>query len=398
MCGGIQTLEEANTFLQSGNYRPLDEAETRRILPEWEAGHVTETPPATPSAQERRAQALEAFLEPPQYTRLFGLDDAHRLLLEALVRPGPPWVLAVVGIGGIGKTALADAATRQAIRRFCFDHISWLRVASRDVSATQPSPGLTFETFMTALAGRLLPQLPDGTSPQERLVQVRQVLKARPHLTVIDNLEAEADTAYLLDRIGDLAAPSKFLLTARTRPSNQQGVFCLSLDELTLKDAVALLREHAAVIGLTDLAAATDDDVAAVYQVVGGNPLAIKLVVSLAVTQPLPHILADLAHSQPGEIEELYRHIYWKAWQTLGPNARTLLRAMPLVAERGASPEHMRAISGLAQAQFWSTIRELVARSLLEIRGTVRERRYGIHRLTETFLRTEIIHWPEGKA
>ena len=33
-------------------------------------------------------------------------------------------------------------------------------------------------------------------------------------------------------------------------------------------------------------------------------------------------------------------------------------------------------------------------RSLLEVRGTIQAKRYGIHRLTETFLRTEIIHWP----
>jgi hypothetical protein len=31
----------------------------------------------------------------------------------------------------------------------------------------------------------------------------------------------------------------------------------------------------------------------------------------------------------------------------------------------------------------------------LEVRGTVWERRYGIHRLTQTFLCTEIIEWPD---
>jgi hypothetical protein len=29
------------------------------------------------------------------------------------------------------------------------------------------------------------------------------------------------------------------------------------------------------------------------------------------------------------------------------------------------------------------------------VRGTIQEKRYGVHRLTETFLRTEIIDWPE---
>ena len=68
---------------------------------------------------------------------------------------------------------------------------------------------------------------------------------------------------------------------------------------------------------------------------------------------------------------------------------------MPLVAEPGALPEQMLTISGLPEGKFWPAVTELVSRSLLEVRGTLHERRYGIHRLTETFLRTEIIHWPD---
>ena len=36
---------------------------------------------------------------------------------------------------------------------------------------------------------------------------------------------------------------------------------------------------------------------------VGGNPLALKLLVSLAAVQPLPQILAELVASQPGPVE-----------------------------------------------------------------------------------------------
>jgi hypothetical protein len=36
---------------------------------------------------------------------------------------------------------------------------------------------------------------------------------------------------------------------------------------------------------------------------------------------------------------------------------------------------------------------ELVKRSLVDVRGTLVEPRYAIHRLTETFLLTEVIKW-----
>jgi hypothetical protein len=55
----------------------------------------------------------------------------------------------------------------------------------------------------------------------------------------------------------------------------------------------------------------------------------------------------------------------------------------------------MQAISNLSDVVFWPAVRELFSRSLLEVQGNVRNRRYSIHRLTETFLRTEIIDWPQ---
>ncbi len=348
--------------------------------------------------RERHIHTQEDNLQPAQYTQLFGLDQAGGQLLKQLLKPQAPWVAAIVGIGGIGKTALADATARHVIRQFRFDRTLWLRSESSRLNPDAFTPASRFAQLMTKLAEALWPAGLNGSTPEERLRRVRQALKSYPHLIVIDNLETEADTLYLVEHLNDLAAPSKFLLTARTRLSGQAAAFVLSLDELGSKDALALLRQHATVIGQTDLAGMTAGKLKPIYRVVGGNPLALKLVVGLATTQPLAQILADLERSRPGEIEGLYRHIYWKAWQALSPDARTLLQAMPLVAEPGAIPEQLRAISQLPDEKLWPSIHELATRSLLEVRGTAWERRYGVHRLTETFLKTEIIHWPDDAA
>ena len=116
---------------------------------------------------------------------------------------------------------------------------------------------------------------------------------------------------------------------------------------------------------------------------------------SLATTLPLSQILADLIKPDLEEIEQMYQHIYWKTWHALSSNAQALLLAMPLTAEDGARSEQLKSICNLPDDHLWPAIQELTSRSLLEVRGTTQERRYGIHRLTETFLRTEIIHWPE---
>lgn len=346
--------------------------------------------------RETRAQTIEAYLPPPSYTHLFGLDDTcAKLSTQLIQKTGAPWVIAIAGIGGIGKTALADNVTRQVIRQFHFGEVIWLRLEPQTMSGRSESPRLTYESLMTDLAQRLWPDMVEGLSPHQRLVQVRQALKAQPHLVIIDNLESETDTAYLLDRLNDLAQPSRFLLTSRTRLSELATVFNFSLDELSLDDATDLIRHHAQDIGVTSVVTASEADIEAIYEVTGGNPLALKLVVSLLDTLPLPQILINLQRGQQGSVEDLYRHIYWQAWQILSADARSLLKAMPLVAESGGAPEYLRRLSGLSEAQLWPALQELRNRSLLEVRGTAQEKQYGIHRLTETFLHTEIIHWSE---
>lgn len=343
------------------------------------------------AARDALAQELEASLPPAPYHRLFGFGPQLKTLEAQLLKPEAPWLVTISGLGGSGKTALADAAARRVIRAFHFRRVVWVRLSP---GAAETPPAAAFDQLLQALAGQLWPDDPAPTL-SGRLPRLRQALKAQPHLIVIDNLESDAHAAFLLENLAALAGPSKFLLTTRHRATAAQA-YGLSPDELRLEDAAALIRDQAAMAGLADPAAISAADVRGIFQVTGGNPLALKLVVSLAAVQPLADILADLEQARGQAAEGLFRHIYWRAWRSLTAEARALLQAMPLVAEVGAAPAQLRAISRLTEAQLWPAITELWSRSLLEVRGALREKRYGIHRLTETFLRTEIIHWPEA--
>ena len=223
-------------------------------------------------------------------------------------------------------------------------------------------------------------------------------MRERPTLVVIDNLEKQSHTQYILAQIRHLVKPSKFLLTTRARPTVSAPAFFRSVEELSFNDAADLLRHHAQTIGSQALAAADEADYEAIYGVTGGNPLALKLATGLAAVLPLRQILDGLTSIHLGPIEEMYRHVYWEAWHSLSSAGQQLLQAMPLVAENGALPQQMQAMSGLTDDTLWPAITELFSRSLLEVRGDMRERRYSIHRLTETFLRTEIIDWPEEES
>lgn len=344
--------------------------------------------------RHERQQELEAMLPPQPYSRLFGFEDVQSEVVDQLLKPEGSWCLVIGGIGGIGKTSLADAAVRQITHSLRFKKVIWLRVGVRTLSGKSLSPEKSYEQLLNGLAEKMWPESVEEATFEQRQ-RLRQALKAQPYLIVVDNLETEEETTYLLEQVQELTTPSKFLLTSRAGLTLPDLVYYLSLEELSFSDAMALLKHHAATIGLDELIQTGEHDVEAIYALTGGNPLALKLVVSLAAVLPLPQILDDLAKSRTGPIEDLYRNIYWRAWKTLTKESQVLLQAMPLVSETGALPEQMKAISKLEDDLFWPALTDLVSRSLLEVRGSVYERRYGIHRLTETFLRTEIIHWPE---
>ncbi|MBK7896776.1 MAG: NB-ARC domain-containing protein [Candidatus Promineifilaceae bacterium] len=345
------------------------------------------------AVRQNRLHTLQAKLPPPTYTNLFGSQSHVDQLLGYLTRPHAPGVIAIVGIGGIGKTALADQVVRAILPRYIFQDIFWLRVSPDDTNGALP-PEAILEKIINDLAEHLCPQT--TISSNGRIACLRQTLKNRPTLIVIDNLESEADTTLLLDALNDWAIPSKFLLTTRVRLPAASAAYSLVLDELPQATAADLIYAQAQNLNLTDLAQAPDALIHQIYAVTGGNPLALKLVVGLTAVLPLQQILTDLTAAQISEIGQLYRHVYWQAWQSLSPAGQTLLEMMPLAAGVGVKPAQMQAMSSLTEQQLWPAITELVNRSLLEVRGTTWERRYGIHRLTESFLRTEIIHWPES--
>ncbi|MCA9939945.1 MAG: hypothetical protein KC418_14990 [Anaerolineales bacterium] len=340
------------------------------------------------------SRSLEANLPPASYEQLFGFDDAQERLLQQLLRTDGAWLLAASGIGGIGKTALADSVTRRALRALRFQRVYWVRHEVHSMSGARAMPKLAYDQALHELVRQMQLNDSNKTMPAERESLVRARLKEEPSLVIIDNLEEEADVSYLLPRLRQLAEPSKFLLTTRSRPQGEQTIFCQPLTELSLTDAAALLRFHAECSGLEQLRAVTRADMDLIYGVTGGNPLALKLVVGLADRFSLAIILDDLAHGHIDQTDQMYRRIYQSAWNALSEDAQTLLQIMPLVSRAtGGALTQLQEVSKLSPERLRRAVDELTKRNLLEARGTFKQQRYGIHRLTETFLNDIVNQW-----
>ncbi len=356
-------------------------------------------------ALEQQARAahrshLESRLEPPTYGELVGVDHHIDHLASVLLTEGPPWLVSIEGIGGAGKTALADGLMRHVLPFAAFEDFGW--VTARQVvflgGGIRPvaKPALTAEALIEAL----LTQLTDDASLVGALTpqQALDALAARfrqPYLVVVDNLETVLDIECLLPTLRRLAGPSKFILTSRQSRFFEPGLRHFVVPELAESDALLLLRRESAVRNLTTLAEADDDTLRPIYRTVGGNPLALRLVLGQCFVHSLAEVLADLAAARGRKAEELYSYVYRASWDSLDSSARSVLIAMVLIGEHGGAKEDLVAITHLDSGEVGDALETLVAFSLVDCTGDLHEKRFSIHQLTRRFLERQVIRWQQ---
>ncbi|NJN81108.1 MAG: AAA family ATPase [Caldilineaceae bacterium] len=200
-------------------------------------------------SRERQARAdrrdrLMRRLPPASYGPLVGVEP---LLAEALAvaqAPGSPWIVALHGIGGIGKTALAAALACHVVENGHFDEVGWVSAQparltrAGEILSTSES-ALTAKDMLRRLTLQLMPELANGArlSDEQVFDRLQQRLREVPHLVVVDNLETLADLNALMPLLRRLVAPTRFLLTSRDSLVGESNVYSVLVAELDRANA-----------------------------------------------------------------------------------------------------------------------------------------------------------------
>ncbi|MEM7130632.1 MAG: BTAD domain-containing putative transcriptional regulator [Chloroflexota bacterium] len=391
----------------------------RQSLPPSPAHSGIPTQPSSAPIPNR--YEILSRLDPMPDQKLFGIERARLRLMEVLLSQERPWLMAIDGIGGIGKTTLATLLIHKFLgmgdqeegigvpgvetgaqgSHGGFENIAWVSAKQEEFrpavgiaavgNGETGKPALDVESLTDGLLEQLMVRPPLTASSEEKQTTLLNLLKAQPILVVVDNLETVADYQALVPYLRQLANPSKFLITTRFSLQSYSDIFCYSLTELEEADALAFLRHEAEVRNIGRLANASHDQLADIYRVVGGNPLALKLVIGQVSFLSLSQVLENLQEAQGKRIDQLYVYIYWQAWEMLDDMARQLFLSMPAV-DDGTFME-LSFASALDPDEMQDALSQLMNLSLVQVGGDLDEPRYRLHRLTETFLMNEVLKW-----
>jgi LuxR family glucitol operon transcriptional activator len=360
---------------------------------QWQA--LTDRSRGDVSSLPSSAQPPSANLPAKSYSHLWGRESDLIEVISTLASASDPPIVAISGLGGIGKTALAQEAADRSLSEGLFTGVVWESAKYEEFAAGEiislDRSALTRESLFDAIGRQLgrsdIPKL----KPDEKRAAVRELLRRDRYLIVVDNLETVEDYKTLVLTLRDLLGKSRALLTSRHRLEQIEGVRGISLSGLDRDAAMSLIRAESDERGISAMVTVPDESLHEIHATTGGAPLALKLIVGqVAGGLPLEVILANLREAKG----DIYPFIYRASWEQLSVPAQKILiyigRTVPATAT--ISYHELTGTEIASGETFQNALNRLIELSLVVPSPglTSVQTRYGVHPLTRHFVLSDL--------
>lgn len=328
--------------------------------------------------------------------RLYGVDN-YLTKLKTYLEDKDDWLMSVVGHGGVGKTSIVEKLVRDYGATLEFNDFAWVTAKRTslgiDLSKEQVlNSSISLPSLISDIAKQLNIALPTDPNPTNILKYLRSKLKEGSYLVVIDNLETLEEYKQLVQGFNpsDSLSPSKIILTSREKlQSNNNRIRETDLKGLTSSSTLDLIRykgDH-----VERIATATDDDLRPIFDISGGIPLIILLIVNLIATNhqlTLQQIIKKILQEN-----KLASYLYDQTLASISDEALNILDTMAAISSNSSIyHEELKELSKLDDYNFNNAILELAKFSLLQnISRLTDQPRYAIHSMLYEFLRNGIL-------
>lgn len=341
---------------------------------------------------------LATSLPSKRYSRLIGREDETNSILASLRNPQAKSLIAVVGMGGIGKSAITREIVDQAIQSKTFSASLWITAKLQSLDKLDELSAEEFVSYETVLK-KVTSWIGAGSDFQKKNdlakfeAEVHNAFLATPVLIVLDNLETSVDQSEIAEKFARLlhGTPSRALLTSREdfgRLGNLVQTHLLK--GLDVASSVQLLQEIARKQGVERILSANQAALKKIARAVGGMPLALQLSAGLLNSIDISVLLGDLEAIQSQEMRGLYEYLFAHAWRSLTDEQKDMLVAISSFDENeGVRSRNLQAAQVVKDEQFVDVIQALTAASLIEVSGSVNSTRYNLHPLTMNFIRSQ---------
>ena len=357
-----------------------------------EYGERVKGAPLEPQVLEALAPKVPDNL--PRRASFFGRDNEMKTVMHALSPEDRTWGVLVDGIGGIGKTALAVEAAHRCKEAGLFDAFIFVTakqnlLAPGGIRELTPA-ARTLDDFLNETA-RVLgrPDIPQLTGDAKRRA-LTEALRGSRALLIYDNLEtlSKDEQEAVADFLRELPPACKAIITSRRRGG--EGALWLRLEKLGWDGARAIIEEEAQKdAGLAHkLQHVGKGRWPALYDETKGSPLSLMHVLGLMRVRASLTFDGALEMLRGNRDDDLQKFVFQEARRELTENDQTALRALSFFAP-SATFEAWMDVAGLSRNALEMSIDRLSALSLVDVLAG--EERFGLHPLTQHFVRDELL-------
>ena len=288
--------------------------------------------------------------------------------------PAAPVMLALVGMGGIGKTTWATHIAHQLRGEFR-DGVLWGRVATDHVLDILQSWAQAYDHDFSTIA-----------SVESRAAAVRNLMQGKQALIILDDVTTLTKGAQLLPATADCAV----LLTTRNLDiANALHAQPVLLGELNAAESVKLL---IATIG-NERVQAELDAASAICKTLQCLPLAVELVAQRLASRPRQSLAATAALLQDagyrldlGISDRAVRTSFLVSWDALTVKQQRLFALMGVFSGRAFTAQGLAYVAALAATVTEGMLMDMVALSLVQEQGE----RYQQHPLLADFAQEQL--------